>query len=355
MLERTAVDGVFAGSAMSDAHCNNVARFATLAAGLPVETQATFVEMQCGSGIASINHAALSILNGEIDVAIAGGTESYSQLPCKFSMSVEPYKLIAPYAVPQLLAPGRDGQLTMIEVSDEMAEKWGVSRTECDEFALRSQERAAEFIASGRNGKYLFPISTPVKKGDPILCNRDEQPRASTMEGLSKLKPVREGGVTTAGNASGRNDGAAVVLMMSEAKALSLGYEPMAYWVGSAVAGVEPRYMGIGPAFSNMKLLKRFGLTFDDVDVFECNEAFAAQNLSVIREMEAQAGQKLNMAKWNPNGGAIAFGHPNGASGGRIAIHAMDELQEKGGRYGIFGSFCGGGLGVSTLIERYGR
>ena len=353
--ERSKVDGVFAGSALPDAHTNNVTRFATLYAGLPVETQATFVEMQCGSGIASINQAALQILNEDIDVAIAGGTESYSQLPCKFSMSIEPYKLIAPHSEPQLLAPQKDDQLTMIEISDKMAEKWAVSRTECDEFALRSQERAAAYIASGRAGKYMFTIETPQRKADPIICDHDEQPRTSTMEGLSKLKAVREGGVTTAGNASGRNDGAAVVLMMTEEKALELGYEPLAYWVGGAVCGVEPKYMGIGPAFSNLKLLRRFGLTFDDIDVFECNEAFAAQNLSVIREMEDQAGKKIDMEKWNPNGGAIAFGHPNGASGGRIAMHTMDELQKKGGRYGVFSSCCGGGLGVSALLERYGK
>ena len=289
--EKEPVGGVFAGSALCDGHVWNVARYGTLYAGLPVETPATFVEMQCGSGIASINTAALNILNGDIDIAIAGGTESYSLLPAKFSMSNEPYKLIPPYSVPQLLAPQKEDQLSMIEISDRMAEKWGVSRTECDEFALRSQERAAEYMASGRNGKYLFTITTPVRKGDPIVADHDEQPRASTMEGLSKLKPVREGGVTTAGNSSGRNDGAAVVLMMTEEKALELGYEPMATWVGGAVAGVEPKYMGIGPAFSNMKLLKRFGLRISDIDVLECNEAFAAQNLSVIREMESQSGE----------------------------------------------------------------
>ena len=353
--DRAKVDGVFAGSALSDAHCWNIARYATLAAGLPADTQATFVEMQCGSGIASINQAALQILNEDIDIAIAGGTESYSQLPCKFSMSLDPYKLIPPHAIAQLLAPEKDDQLSMIEISDKMAEKWNVSRTECDEFALRSQERAAAYIASGRVAPFLFTITTPQRKADPIVCDHDEQPRASTMEGLSKLKAVREGGVTTAGNSSGRNDGAAVVLMMTEEKALELGYEPMAYWVGGAVHGVEPKYMGIGPAFSNLKLMKRFGLSFDDIDVFECNEAFAAQNLSVIREREDQAGEKSDMEKWNPNGGAIAFGHPNGASGGRIAMHTMDELREKGGRYGIFSSCCGGGLGVSTLIERYGK
>ncbi len=349
--ECAAVEGVFAGSAMNDAHCNNIARFATLYAGLPIETPATYVEMQCGSGIASINHAALSILNGDIDVAIAGGAESYSQLPCKFSMSVEPYKLIAPHAVPSMLTPVKEDNITMIQVSDLMAKTWNISRLECDEFALRSQERAAKSIAAGYYKDRILPITTPVKKGDPIVCDKDEQPRASTLDGLSALKPVSPDGVTTAGNASGRNDGAAVILMMSEEKAAELGYKPLAEWIGGCVTGVDPKLMGIGPAYSNLKLLKRFGLGIDDISVYECNEAFAAQNLSVIREMETQTGTTINQDNWNPNGGAIAFGHPNGASGGRIAMFTVDELNRRGGGYGIFSSCCGGGLGVSSLIK----
>ena len=351
--ERAAVEGVFAGSAMNDAHCNNIARFATLYAGLPIETPATYVEMQCGSGIASINHAALSILNGDIDIAIAGGAESYSQLPCKFSMSVEPYKLIAPHAVPSMLTPVKEDNITMIQVSDLMARTWNISRLECDEFALRSQERAARSIAAGYYKDRILPVTTPVKKGDPIVCDKDEQPRASTLEGLSALKPVSPDGVTTAGNASGRNDGAAVILMMTEEKAAELGYPPLAEWIGGCVTGVDPKLMGIGPAYSNLKLMKRFGLGIDDVGVYECNEAFAAQNLSVIREMENQTGKTINQDNWNPNGGAIAFGHPNGASGGRIAMFAVDELTRRGGGYGIFSSCCGGGLGVSSLIRSW--
>lgn len=351
--ERAAVEGVFAGSAMNDAHCNNIARFATLYAGLPIETPATYVEMQCGSGIASINHAALSILNGDIDVAIAGGAESYSQLPCKFSMSVEPYKLIAPHAVPSMLTPVKEDNITMIQVSDLMAKTWNISRLECDEFALRSQERAAKSIAAGYYKDRILPITTPVKKGDPIVCDKDEQPRASTLEGLSALKPVSPDGVTTAGNASGRNDGAAVILMMSEEKAAELGYKPLAEWIGGCVTGVDPKLMGIGPAYSNLKLMKRFGFGIDDISVYECNEAFAAQNLSVIREMEKQTGKVINQDNWNPNGGAIAFGHPNGASGGRIAMFTVDELNRRGGGYGIFSSCCGGGLGVSSLIKSW--
>ena len=351
--ERGMVDAVYAGNALADAHCYNIARFASLYAGLPYETSAVYIEMQCGSGIACINRAGLSIAAGEIDVAIAGGAESYSQRFAKFSMSVEPYKLIPPTAVPNFLSPVKEDAISMLEISDRMAKIWDISREACDEFAVRSQELAARAIAAGYFDDEILPVSTPVKKGDPIVCDQDEHLRAgTTLEGLAKLKPVNADGVTTAGNASGRNDGAAVVLMMAEETALRLGYTPIARWVGGADCGVDPKVMGIGPAFSNLRLMKRFGLSIDDIDVFECNEAFAAQNLSVIKEMENQTGKKIDMAKWNPNGGAIAFGHPNGASGGRIALFTMKELQRRGGRYGLFSSCCGGGLGVSSLIER---
>lgn len=354
--DKSLIDAVYVGSALHDAHCNNIARFAALYAGLPYETSATYIEMQCGSGIACMNHAALSIANGDIDVAIAGGGESYSQRFAKFSMSVEPYKLIPPTAITNMLAPKKEDSINMIEISDRMAKHWGVTREACDEFALRSQQRAAAAINAGYFDDELVPVTIPQRKGDPIVVAKDEHPRpSSTIEGMQKLKPVNADGVSTAGNSSGRNDGAAVVLMMSEEKALELGYTPIARWVGGADCGVDPKMMGIGPAFSNVKLLKRFGLKVSDIDVFECNEAFASQNLSVIKEMEIQTGETIDQAKWNPNGGAIAFGHPNGASGGRIALLTMNELKRTGGRYGMFSSCCGGGLGVSTLIERYAK
>ncbi len=352
-IENRAEVAVYAGSALHDVHTHNFARFAALYGGLPYESTATFIEMQCGSGITCINHAAQALLNGDEEIVVAGGAEVYSQLFCKFSMAVEPYKLIPPSAVPQQLAPKLEDCISMIEVSDRMAEKWEISREECDAFALRSQQRAYAALTSGKLDGDMFPVSTPQKKGDPIVCDKDEQPRPeSTMEGLAKLKPVRPGGVTTAGNSSGRNDGASAVLMMTEEKAAELGLKPIAYWVGGAVCGVDPKYMGIGPAFSNVKLLKRFGLQLNDIDVYECNEAFAAQNLGVIKEMENQMGGTINQDNWNPNGGAISFGHPNGASGARVATFAMKELARREGKYAIFGSCCGGGLGVSTLIER---
>ena len=190
-----------------------------------------------------------------------------------------------------------------------------------------------------------------------IIFDIDEHLRPeTTMERLQRLTPVLgEGGCTTAGNASGLNDGAAFVLMMTAEKAKEWGYKPYAKWVCGADCGVEPRYMGIGPAFSNMRALKRAGLSIKDMDVIECNEAFAAQNLSVIKEMEHQSGMKIDQDLWNPNGGAIALGHPNGASGGRICIFAMKELERNGGRYGLFSSCCGGGHGVTTVIENLRR
>lgn len=349
--KRGKVDCVFVGSAAGDPRSCNMARYATLYAGLPHETAASFIEMQCGSAIDCMNHAAWKIATGNADVVIAGGSESYSQRAAHFSMAVEPYKLIAPTAIKNRLSPVDDECIDMVTISNLMAERWGVSREECDRFALRSQTLAKQAIESGWLDDQIFSVVIPATKKTPeIVISRDEQPRDTTLEGLARLAPVKGTGVTTAGNASGRNDGASAVLMMSEEKAKELGYTPIARWVGSAEVGVDPRYMGIGPAYSNVKLLKKLGLSLSDISVFECNEAFAAQNLSVIREMENQMGGTVDMDRWNPHGGAIAFGHPNGASGTRIAISAMKELKQRGG-YALISSCCGGGLGVSTLVE----
>lgn len=351
------IESVVAGSAFRDAKAANPIRYITLGAGLPLEIEGHQVEMQCGSGITSINHAAFQIALGYADVVVAGGMESQSTCPAFMSTTDAPHKGMPPQWLQMRLSPDDDQDISMLQVSDGMAKKWGISREQCDEFALRSQQRLDAAYKAGIIGDEIVPITIPATKKTPeIIINKDEYPKPqSTMEGLAKLKPVNVGGVSTAGNSSGLNDGAAFVLMMSAEKAKELGFVPYAKWVMGADIGVEPKYMGIGPAFSNMKALKFAGLDVDDMDVWECNEAFAAQNLSVIKEIEAQSGKTINQAKWNPNGGAIAIGHPNGASGGRIAMFTMKQLEKTGGKYGIFSSCCGGGHGTTTIIENLRR
>ena len=357
ILERGKLDGVFCGNALRDGKASNIARYAALLAGFPIETEAHYVEMQCGSAITSVNHAAAMIALGYADVLMVGGMESYSTMNAEFSMNDEPYKLIPPIPLAPHLAPTKEEDVSMIEVSDKMAAKWGVTREECDEFAARSQQRLAAAYRNGITGNEIIPITLPATRKTPeVVIDKDEFPRpGTTMEGLSKLRAVNKDGVTTAGNASGRNDGAAFLLVMTAEKAKEYGYTPIAKWIGGAHHGVQEDYMGIGPAYSNLKALKQLGLKVSDIDVVECNEAFAAQNLSVIREMEAQSGQKIDMERWNPNGGAIAIGHPNGASGARISMFAMRQLEKTGGKYGIISSCCGGGLGTSAIIENLRR
>ncbi len=357
IMKKAKIDGVVCGNALRDARCSNPARYASLCAGFPVETEAHYVEMQCGSAITSINHAAGMIAMGYADVLMVGGMESYSTVCAEFSMNDEPYKLIPPIPLAPHLAPTKEEDISMIEVSDGMAKKWGITREEADEFAVRSQHRLADAYKKGITGSEIVPFVYPATKKTPeIIIDKDEFPRPeSSMESLSKLRSVIPGGVTTAGNSSGRNDGAAFVLMMSADLAKELGYVPFAKWVMGADIGVRPSEMGIGPAYSNLKAMKLAGLTINDMDVMECNEAFAAQNLSVIKEMENQTGLTIDQNKWNPNGGAISIGHPNGASGARIAMFAMKQLEMTGGKYGLFSSCCGGGHGTTTIIENLRR
>lgn len=357
ILERGTVDSLMAGCALGDMKSKDTARYIVLQSKLPIECSGTFVEMQCGSAITSLNHAAWKIMAGMADVAIVGGMESYSTMTAKFPMSRPQYKLIPPYPVALGLTPNAERNIDMVSVSDKMAAKWNITREECDEYACRSQQRLAEAYRKGITGDEIIPIAIPATKKSPeITVDKDEFPRpGTTVEALSRLRAVNRDGVTTAGNASGRNDGAAFLLVMTAEKAKEYGYAPAAKWIGGAHAGVREDYMGIGPAFSNLKALKQLGLTIGDIDVVECNEAFAAQNLSVIHEMEAQSGVRIDQEKWNPNGGAIAIGHPNGASGARISMFAMRHLEKTGGRYGIISSCCGGGLGTTAIIENLRR
>ncbi len=358
ILKKGKVDSVIMGIA---AHCSvavNPARWALLDAGLPYETSASYVEMQCGSAIDSINHAAWKILAGQADVIIAGGSEAYSQIPVKFSMSTPPYKLIPPMPLPVSLSPKQDEAIGMGITAENLAKLYNIPREASDEFAYNSQMRAKAAMDAGYFDEEIVPITFPATRKTPeVVFKTDEHPRGdTTLEGLKKLPPAfAKDGTVTAGNASGRNDGGAMVLMMSAAKAKEYGYTPMAKWLSGADYGVDPKIMGIGPAYALPIALQRAGIKLSQVDIMECNEAFAVQNLAVIKELEKQTGEKVDMAKWNPLGGAIAFGHPNGASGARVAMFAMRELIRRGGRYGFFSSCCGGGLGVATVIENLQR
>ena len=352
------VDSVFAGSAIGGTSALNPARWASLAAGLPESTTASYVEMQCGSAIDSINHAAWRIIADHADIMVAGGMESYSQACAKFSMSTEPFRMIPPRPIASSLSPTLDPATSNMGLTAEALQKmYNISRKAQDEFGLRSQVLAKKAMDAGYFVDEIIPVMVPQgKKQPPLEFKVDEHPRTTSMEALSALPPAFiENGTVTAGNSSGRNDGAAFVLMMTREKAEQLGYKPMARWISGGDFGVDPKIMGIGPAYAIPKALKRADLKLSQMDVMECNEAFAVQNLAVITELEKQTGEKVDIDKWNPNGGAIAFGHPNGASGARICIFAMKELIRKGGRYGFFSSCCGGGLAVATIIENLQR
>jgi acetyl-CoA acetyltransferase family protein len=348
------VDSVFLGSA---AHCSqamNPARWATLDAGLGYETTASYIEMQCGSAIDSINHAAWKILANQADVIIAGGMESYSQLPAKFSMSTPPYKLTPPMPLRLQLSPVMEENLGMGITAENLQVMYAIPREASDEFAYNSQMRAKAAMEAGKFDDEIVPVVFPATRKTPeVVFKVDEHVRPeSVLSVMAKLPPAfKEGGTVTAGNSSGQNDGSAFVLMMTAEKAKEYGYQPYARWLAGAEAGVDPRIMGIAPAYAVPKALKRAGLKISDIDILECNEAFAVQNLAVVKELEKQTGSKIDMSKWNPLGGAIAFGHPNGASGARICMFAMKEMARRGGKYAFFSSCCGGGLGVAAVIE----
>jgi acetyl-CoA acetyltransferase family protein len=352
--EKAHVDSVFLGSATGCSNAGNPARHALLASGLDYETSASYVEMQCGSAIDSINHAAWKILANQADIIIAGGMESYSQMAIKFSMATPPFKLIPPMPIPPQLSPVQEECIGMGITAENLQEMFDIPREASDEFAYNSQMRAKAAMEAGYFADEIVPVTIPATRKTPEYAFEvDEHPRpTSTLEGMAKLHPVfKMGGTVTAGNSSGQNDGAAFVLMMSADKAKELGYEPMAKWLAGADYGCDPKIMGIGPAYAMPMAIERAGLKLSDMDVMECNEAFAVQNLAVIKEIEKKTGEKIDMDQWNPMGGAIAFGHPNGASGARICMFAMRHMIRNSGRYGVFGSCCGGGLGVATVIE----
>jgi 3-oxoadipyl-CoA thiolase len=333
----------------------NVARMAGLLAGLPDSAGGVTLNRLCGSGLDAVAMAARTLRSGEGSLFVAGGVESMSRAPfvvakatSAFDRKAEMYDTTIGWRFVNRLMKAQFGVDSMPETAENVAGDYGVSREDQDRFAVESQRRAAAAQANGRLAAEIAPVSIPQRKGDPAVVDRDEHPRETSVEALGKLKPiVREGGTVTAGNASGVNDGAAALIIASEESARRNGLMPRARILGTAVAGVPPRIMGIGPAPASQKLLQRLGLTVDQMDVIELNEAFAAQGLAVLRQL----GVPDDAPHVNPNGGAIALGHPLGMSGARLALTATEELHRKGGRYALCTMCIGVGQGIAMVIE----
>jgi 3-oxoadipyl-CoA thiolase len=352
-----AVDEVIYGCANQAGEDNrNVARMSALLAGLPDTVPGTTMNRLCGSGMDAVIAAARAIKSGEAEIIIAGGVESMSRAPfvmpkaeTAFSRSNEVYDTTIGWRFVNPLMKSQYGVDSMPETAENVAEDFNVNRADQDAFALRSQDKAAAAIASGRFAQEITPVEIPQRKGDAIVVDTDEHPRATTIDALAKLKaPFRQGGSVTAGNASGVNDGAAALIIASAAAAKKYGLTPIAGVMAGATAGVAPRIMGIGPAPATEKLLAHLGLSQSDLSVIELNEAFAAQGLATLRRL----GIADDDPRVNPNGGAIALGHPLGMSGARITGTAALELQQVQGRYAVATMCIGVGQGISVALER---
>ncbi|MFS8146333.1 3-oxoadipyl-CoA thiolase [Rhizobium sp. BR 249] len=357
-IDWEAVDDVIFGCANQAGEDNrNVARMSALLAGLPLSVSGTTINRLCGSGMDAVMTAARAIRAGEAELMIAGGVESMSRAPfvmpkaeTAFSRAAEIHDTTIGWRFVNPLMKKQYGVDSMPETGENVAEDYKVSREDQDAFAVRSQAKAAAAQASGRLAKEITPVIIPQRKGDPVIVEKDEHPRATTIETLAKLAtPFRkEGGTVTAGNASGVNDGAAALIVASEAAARKYGLTPIARILGGAAAGVPPRVMGVGPIPASRKLMARLGMTQEQFDVIELNEAFASQGLAVLRELGiADDDQRVNR-----NGGAIALGHPLGMSGARITGTAALELLETGGRYSLSTMCIGVGQGIAIALER---
>ena len=353
-----AVDDVVYGCANQSGEDNrNVARMALLLAGLPKEVSGTTVNRLCGSSMDAVATAARAIRSGEVELVIAGGVESMSRAPFvmgkadgAYSRAVKLEDTTMGWRFINPLMKAKYGVDTMPETGEIVAEEFHITRKDQDAFALRSQQRAAEAIRAGRLKQEIVPVPIPQKKGDALLFSEDEHPRPdTTMEALSKLKPVvKPDGTITAGNASGINDGACALLLASESAAKRHGLTPKARVVAAAAAGVAARIMGIGPVPATRKVMAKSGLSLAQMDVIELNEAFASQALAVLREL----GIPEDAAHVNPNGGAIALGHPLGASGARLVTTALYQLQRTNGKYALCTMCIGVGQGIALILER---
>ncbi|WP_454727278.1 MULTISPECIES: 3-oxoadipyl-CoA thiolase [Cupriavidus] len=356
-LDWSAIDDVIYGNANQAGEDNrNVARMSLLLAGLPQSVPGATINRLCGSGMDATGTAARAIKSGEAGLMLAGGVESMSRAPfvmgkatSAFSRDAQIFDTTIGWRFINPAMRAAYGVDSMPETAENVATDYKISREDQDLMALRSQEKASRAQADGTLAQEITAVTIAQKKGDAIVVDRDEHPRATSMEALAKLRGVvRPDGTVTAGNASGVNDGACAILLASEAAAKLHGLTPKARIVGMATAGVAPRVMGIGPAPATQKLLKQLGMTIDQMDVIELNEAFAAQGLAVLREL----GVADNDERVNPNGGAIALGHPLGMSGARLVTTAMYQLHRTGGRFALCTMCIGVGQGIAMVIER---
>ena len=350
-VPKDAVDHVYMGCVIQAGLGQNVARQASIGAGLPIETTAVTVNVVCGSGLNCVNMAAQMIQAGDADIVVAGGMENMSMAPyaamnARFGYRMNNGKLVDTMVNDALW--DAFNQYHMMITAENVAEKYGISREELDEFSANSQQKCEAAQAAGKFKDEIVPVEIKQKK-KTIVFDTDEGPRAgTTAESLSALRCCsgKEGGVVTAGNASGINDGAAAIVVMSEEKAKELGVTPMATFVEGALGGVDPTIMGVGPVASTKKVLAKTGMSIDDFDLIEANEAFAAQSVAVARDLG------FNPEKLNVNGGAIALGHPVGASGCRILVTLLHEMQKRDAKKGLATLCIGGGMGCSTIVER---
>ena len=345
------VDEVLMGCVIQAAQGQNVARQASIKAGLPIEVPAVTLNVVCGSGLNCVNQDAAMIMAGQADIVVAGGMENMSMAPYAMTKARFGYRMnnatIVDTMVNDALTDAFNHYHMMI-TAENICDRWNLTREELDEFSANSQQKAEKAMAEHKFDDEIVPVPVKVKK-EIVEFKVDVGPRpGTTVETLAKLRCCsgKEGGMVTAGNASGINDGAAAIVVMSEEKAKELGVTPMATWVQGALAGVEPEIMGIGPVAATRKVMERTGLTVDDMDLIEANEAFAAQSVAVAKELG------FDMSKVNVNGGAVALGHPVGASGCRILVTLLHEMQKRDAKKGLATLCIGGGMGCATIVER---
>jgi acetyl-CoA C-acetyltransferase len=342
------VDEVIMGCVIQASQGQNVARQCSIKAGLPVEVPAVTINVVCGSGLNAINMAAEMIKAGDADIVVAGGTENMSMAPYAVEQGRYGYRMNNGVLVDTMIKDAlwdAFNNYHMIRTADNVAEEWGLTREELDEFAANSQQKAVKAQENGWFDKEIVPVEVKQKK-QTVIFDKDEGPRpGTTPESLAKLRPINKDGVVTAGNASGINDGAAAVIVMSEEKAKELGVKAQVEWLGGCLGGVDPRIMGVGPVASTTKLLKRLNMTIDDLDIYEANEAFAAQSVAVGKDL------KFDLNKLNLTGGAIALGHPVGASGCRIFVTLLANMERTGAKTGLATLCIGGGMGCSCIVR----